>query len=53
MHNIVIFTGHMRLRIRFNESIPQDLTVIVLAEFPAHLELHKSGLVKTSYSTKW
>lgn len=42
----------MRLRIRFNESIPRDLTIVLLAEFPAHLELSKSGLVKTSYSPK-
>lgn len=41
----------MRLRLRFNESLPKDMTVMVLAEFPAHLELSKTGLVKTSFST--
>lgn len=52
INNIYAFInlGHMRLRIRFNEALPKDLTVIVLAEFPTHLELSKTGLVKTSYS---
>ena len=42
----------MRLRIRFSEPIPKDLTVLVISDYSALMEISKDGSIKTSYTPK-
>ena len=44
--------GQIRVRLRFNNPLPNDLSIVVLAEFSSHLSLSKSGVVKTSYAAR-
>ena len=41
--------GHLRTRIQFNEPLPIDLTMLILAEFPSVLFIAKSGKVGSSF----
>ena len=42
----------MRLKITFNSPLPSDVTVLVISEYSALMELTKEGIVKTSYTPK-
>jgi hypothetical protein len=44
-----IRVGHLRTRVLFNEPLPLDLTMLILAEFPAVLFISKSGKIGSSY----
>ena len=41
--------GHIRTRVLFNDPLPIDITMLVLAEFPAVLFISKSGKIGSSY----
>ncbi len=41
--------GHIRTRVQFNEPLPLDITMLVLAEFPAVLFISKSGKIGSSF----
>lgn len=46
------FLGHMRLKLTFNAPLPVDISVLLLSEYSALMEITKEGIVKTSYTPK-
>ena len=50
--NPSVRVGHLRARLQFSDTIEKDLTLIVIGEFNAVLELNHNGTVSTSYTSK-